>query len=548
MDSWSRLGSRGRAGIAALAAGAVAVLGAACERSPRIGFAVDVPGDVLGQATWLEVGAFTDASCEAMRPILAGGIPTGARRRVAFEVGATSPDVGDLPRATYAFAAVAKDARCAVLASGCVEVDVSDAKDVAITLEALDAPSGACDTGSTCTAARCVPKLDTTDPDLGRNCALDLVGSGPLASPPLNIGTRLSAPAVANTERGFLAAYREIENGGNSARVTLLPIDAGGGAGVPLRPLLGGRCAESEETDGVGLLIDGDRGRVLLGRSACGARPGLELLGFTTRPELELTADFRSSDAPTSQRLLLSAGHVAAQRSSDRLVVFTDDGTPRVATAIDAQGVVAPSGSFGGSGQTGAWIAASEGILALLAAGSGSGLRLYTAAADTAVTAFDGAGGGGSPAPPIALPGAWGVVGATGTRAIVASADGEGELAVRTSDLGARSATEVARFALPGGGKVTAADIVALDDRFFVAALSAGQIELRAWTGATATPSELRRFVFRDSSRLGTVAQVRDGRVAIAASPTRVAVVWTTASILAEGEPSGGYAVFACGP
>jgi hypothetical protein len=41
---------------------------------------------------------------------------------------------------------------------------------------------------------------------------------------------------------------------------------------------------------------------------------------------------------------------------------------------------------------------------------------------------------------------------------------------------------------------------------------------------------------------------VRDGRLAIAASDTRVAVVWTTGKTLTQNDAVGGYAVFACTP
>jgi hypothetical protein len=45
-----------------------------------------------------------------------------------------------------------------------------------------------------------------------------------------------------------------------------------------------------------------------------------------------------------------------------------------------------------------------------------------------------------------------------------------------------------------------------------------------------------------------SVSTVRDGRVAVAATTSRVAVAWTTAKVLTNNDASGGYAVFACTP
>ena len=43
-----------------------------------------------------------------------------------------------------------------------------------------------------------------------------------------------------------------------------------------------------------------------------------------------------------------------------------------------------------------------------------------------------------------------------------------------------------------------------------------------------------------------SLLDVHDGRVAVAASDTRVGVVWTTARQLTANDPTGAYAVFAC--
>src|SRR5687768_16151116 len=102
-------------------------MGAACRATPQVGLDIAVPS-ALGDATaWFEIGAFRDASCAALGPMLPGGIPDGATTRVAFRrEDGTGPRVGNLPNGTYAFAAAARGDDCAVLAYGCVEVNVGD--------------------------------------------------------------------------------------------------------------------------------------------------------------------------------------------------------------------------------------------------------------------------------------------------------------------------------------------------------------------------------------------------------------------------------------
>ena len=84
-----------------------------------------------GEGFITEVGAFRDASCTAVSPMLADGIPQTASGRVAFRRDARStPVFGDLDRGKYAFAAVARAADCGVLATACSEVDVASADSV----------------------------------------------------------------------------------------------------------------------------------------------------------------------------------------------------------------------------------------------------------------------------------------------------------------------------------------------------------------------------------------------------------------------------------
>ena len=345
-------------------------VGPSCKTKPDISFELVIPADVTAPPTWLEIGAYQGTSCGAIAPMLANGVPDAATAHAAFRRDApATPTFGGLDGGSYAFAAVARSDDCGVLASGCTEVDVADTRSVVIALAATPTRSGACGTGAVCRAARCVPANDVKDPSVGAQCSLQLLGAGPLANAVGGGGTKVSAPAIAATPSGFLVAYREIDPNGIAARVTLLPIDGSGGALEPARPLLRGRCADADESDGIGLLMNGAAGQLVLARPACGQRPGLELLGFTTKPIVEIDSNFRSSDSPTAQKLVLSDGHVAARTPSSSLIVFREDGATRISTVVPGTGVAAPTGTFGAAaGMTGAWAAASDQVLAVLSA------------------------------------------------------------------------------------------------------------------------------------------------------------------------------------
>ena len=114
------------------------------------------------------------------------------------------------------------------------------------------------------------------------------------------------------------------------------------------------------------------------------------------------------------------------------------------------------------------------------------------------------------------------------------------------SDVGKPAAVDTNGFSVEGLGKVLFADVAIAKDRVFFAVEKAGEISLVAYANATTIPTPLREVTFSREPRIPTVANVRDGRVAVAATETRVAVAWTTARVLTSNDAAGGYAVFAC--
>ncbi|HSO39143.1 MAG TPA: hypothetical protein VLT33_41740 [Labilithrix sp.] len=558
--------------------GLAVVLAQACAGKPDVGLEIQLDKGLVGDVVWFEIGAFRGASCVAVSPMLADGIPQTATARVAFRRdAAATPRFGDLDRGTYAFAAVARGEDCGVLATACSEVDVGDAKSVSLSMRATDSPSGACGKGAVCSAARCVPASDNQDPSVGTQCSLELLGAGPLALP-IGTGASLSAPAIATTPSGFVIAYKEIDSSGATARITVLPIDPAGGALSPGTAALKGRCAGAEETDGVGLSLNGADGKIILARSACGSKPALEVLSFTTTPEVTINPTFAASESSTAQRFALSNAHVSAARSGSNVVVYTEDGAAHIAAIQAGVGAdVKGAGSFGGTvGMTGAWVATSDKVLALLAAGPPQDAPVLDAGLDGASEGGGGGGGGGGdqtptlslvmvppgtaasafdaaanlPRAPLTFPGLWGAVAALGSRVIVVS-DGGGPRSVsyRAFDLDRASTAESNGFSVEGGGVVATADVTMIDDRAYFAALKPGGVSLHVFANASTTPRPLREIAFAREPRIPSVAGVRDtGRVAVAATSSRVAVAWTTAKTLTNNDSTGGYAVFACTP
>ena len=148
------------------------------------------------------------------------------------------------------------------------------------------------------------------------------------------------------------------------------------------------------------------------------------------------------------------------------------------------------------------------------------------------------------------FPGLWGAVAALGTRVIVMS-DGGGpgrSITYRAFDLDKTTPSETNGFSIEGSGVPTTGDVTMLGDKVYFAALKPGSVSVHVYANASTTPTLLRESLFAKESRIPSVTTVRDGRVAVAATASRVAVVWTSAKVLTNNDATGGYAVFACTP
>jgi hypothetical protein len=518
---------------ATLAAVLACALG--CKKNPQVSFEVLLPPGVSDQAQWLEIGVLPGA-CPAPAQ-LGGGLPEiGTLVRVAFEKGNTSPPaVGDLPRGAYAFAAVARGADCAVLATGCTHVDVSTARDVTITLAATAAPSAACAAGEQCVDARCVPVLDNGNPAVGARCTMDLVGAGPFADPFAISSDVVAGPALAATESGFLLAYREYDPLNGQAQLTTGAIDPGGGLVLSAPTTLSGQCPNQDESDGVGLAYAGGVGLVASVRPACAqSGAGVDLVQLDAAGKVK-TSSFAGG---LGQHPALAGAHALALTSASAgILAYVDQNR---ASFVTLAGLAAGSPvQFGGAPpQSLAQVTADSGLVGLLSSVGPMALELRVAATPSPL------------ATPITVPGAWGAVTAEGLRAFVLSGSDAmaGPVAWASVDLGASSPAASSTFSPLGAGPATGGDAVFQADHAFFAVEQPGIVSVVVYDHASTSPTVLRGIRVSDDPRVPSQAGVRDGRVAVAATSSRVAVAWATGKTLGPNDTVGGYAVFACTP
>jgi hypothetical protein len=544
---------------------ATTMLASACNKKPSVGFSLDVPSDIASNAAYYEIGAFSGAVCPPSSEF-AGGVPiAGSAAHIAFAVTDTSPPgLGDLPRGTYAFAATAKAADCSVIGVGCSVVDVGSSSSVTLTLHDNSPATGACSTGAVCQNAECIPASNNDDPSVGANCSLELLGAGPFADPLAISGTLASSPAIVATSTGFLIAYREYDPTAGDARLTLLPVDENGGAGAFDVETLPNRCADEDESDAIGMAMTNDDGLVAIARAPCNGTGGFDLYDVNGDASVNSYGQ-ETSGSLGSSVLAMSTAHAVAPAQNGYYVVFTKDGQALVNTTSGVQ-FAGTAATFGGSPpQTGAWIASSDQLVAFLAGavGSSSGAVGDSGAPDDsgAPAVSDGgpipvlrlnvAPAGTDPSAlgtPVEFSGAWGSLAAQGTRVIVASSGDQSSEPVvwQAFDLGTEAPSAQDGFNVQGLGSVSYADVAFHLDNMFFAVETPGSISLVSYSHATTTPTYSKEVVFGNNPRIPSLTGLRDGRLAVVASDTRVAVAWVTGRELGPDDAVGGYAIFAC--
>jgi hypothetical protein len=540
-------------------------LDAACVGPPDVGFALSVPSTLSEKTAWFEIGAFAGGVCPDATQ-LAGGIPlAGPVARVVFASGdAAPPAFGDLPKGSYGFAAVARAADCSVIGQGCSVVDTGGTSGISITVSPIANPVGACEQGSECNDAVCVPEGDAGGSGPGSGCSLAFVGGGPLADPLGLDSTLLSPPAIVATGSGFLLAYREFDPSIGRARITLIPIDDRGAASAPQRIALPNRCTSSPESDGTALCWSGSSGVVAASRRACPTSgPGVDV--FTV--DAHGVSSGGAFTSTGTDGVLLSKGHALASSPSGVLLANIDART-RVATVTPVNGTSLASSTFPFGDVTdalGAYVTATSMGTGLLSLGSttvGSDAGSDATTDSAPITAEGGSTletasftSLGSGAKLSALPaandfqGSWLSLSGVDSRILVATngAPTSNPIVWYAFDVGVVTPAHSDSFAPQVAGNVVYADVALHGDNAFFAAEVGTSISLFAFRKASTYPELLVENDFANDERI-PIASVQDGLVAVAADATRVAVVWGTARNVSSLQDLGGFAVFACVP
>jgi hypothetical protein len=530
------------AGVAILAA---ASIGAQCQGDPAVSFEVNLPASLSSTAQWMEVGVIAGACPPPSQ--LAGGLPaTGLVERIAFAHGnASPPALGSLKKGSYAFAAVARAADCSVVATGCSEVDVTNARDVEVTLAPTSPPAGACLAGTTCFDARCVPggSVDDAGGDGGASaCTLSFVGAGPLGDPLGVTPDVVSSPAAVATESGFLVAYREYDPTGGAAQLTVASIASTGVLAIGGSSMLPSQCPSQTETDAVGFGYASGGGIVASARPACGSQPGgYDLFGVSASGTLGKTAFSASPSGPPA----LSPHSVALTNASVGYMASTVGGNASITALSGLFPAGAPLAIGPAGGATLAQVVTDGAAIAWLAGGSAS-----TSDAGPASPALSLALGASfaSLAPSVSIPGTTGALALTGTRAVVLSDSTVAAQPVAWSTVDPSStAAQSSTFSVAGAsGPVAGFDAATRGDLAFFAVESSGAIVLEVFADVTSTPTLLRTLSLGSDPRVPIASGLRDGRIAVAANDSQLLVTWVTGTTLGPSDPVGGWALYAC--
>lgn len=549
-----------------------AALPAACKGTPGVELVLADAAGLRKTAAFAEILVY-EQGCPGL-DVLSRGIEGSPTLRQVVAAGADLPELGELPQGSYGIAALLRDRHCAVLASGCATADLSSVRKVTIPLAAVTPPQGGCAGSAACVGGACigggdsgiqdagsdgavpdaaaldaaVPDAaapDAAAPDGGGSCTLAVVKAGALPALAVPGGGTITGPGLAAVADGFLLAYREGTVDQSASSAALVKIGDDGKLGTVSRQALP-TCPATTATDGVGVAESNGAGLVVVSRPACpDAGAGLALLTFDAKSQLGLA----SASADLGAAVSLPRVHALAGYKGGFEAAFVVDGVASLATivagALSAKPLFADgTSSYAQVGRT----AATRATLADRSTALGGETVLTLSALGVPV------GDAGVPAPLGAYrpESAWGSLaawaGPSGDRALAVTAEPNGWISWGAVD---RDGTlRGAGSALSGDGSAFAAgDVAVLDDRVLLALAEPGALRIQKLAGALGDglSADGSRVDFVGAVGATSLATFDGARVAVAAARNRVLIVWLTRSALGPIDPTGGYAVLACG-
>lgn len=486
---------------------------------------------------------------------LAAGQTTGARFQTTVAATAELPSIGDLPKSKFGFAAILRDEKCTVTGFGCTVADLETIGGVRISVcdwsdksgpEAACAcqplKGGGCMPPEQCVEGTC-KKLGV---DEGGACSLVVEAAGKLPSPPAPTA-RLTGPAIAATDNGFVLGYRDQD--GATLRVLVMYLNDAGTLSQPAVFDLGG-CASKEPTDGVGIAYEGGYGLFATSLPDCGAGAGAMFVPFDAQGVVTNATGPRN--ATFLELTMAPQGGVAPAATNNEFELLyrvSTNGAPNpVIERVVMQGpgfknipIVHP---FGEDDRPFGMVATSPKVRAFLVAepsgsdGSAPGTKVLVGDRMSDTISIKGE---------FDLPlAAWATMTAWNNH-VAAAVPASTGLTLSVADLSG-STVAVSATGLVGTGSTQGGALATLRNHLFLAQGYSGGIKIYRLPGAETKVSITPADAVELPAAVGPVnlGAFSGQQIAMAAARNKVAVVWLNKPKLAMGDLTGGWALLRC--
>ncbi len=547
-----------------------------CAEKPEIKIGLRDPCLDINGTAFREAGAYTEFvvfrnGCPADDELKAGRTD-GAVFRSVVPIDGNLPDVGDLDKVKYGFAALVRNESCGVVGFGCTAANLEDVREVRIAVcdwsaQTQDgAPTCACDVLSgpgcespkICDKGSCVKSGECVidDGDL-KGCPLTIAASGPLPAP-ADSSSILSGPGLVATPDGFVVAFREMSSGGDKGQVKLVGLSDCGAPGVRAAVDLASNkltCSGGASSDGVGIAFSDDTGLAAASLPNCGKGGGVLLMPFDSKGDLHTSPSGPRNVAFEKFTMVSPTGAAAAGAGpSDFELVYRIEESPTVG---DVQRVVlsAPAGAVNGpsfkevavTNPLGAENIPFAHVVTSSQVRGFVGLVPSKTPAGVVMSVGPNASDTLEPKGEVALPDAnWAAATAWNDKvaALVPTPSGA---TWKAAQLAGTAVSEVATGTV-GSGALKGAGMTTLRDHLLIVTSTSQGMSVHRISGASGTLSSSAADSVALAPDLG--GGILDGfdgeRVAIAAARSRVAVVWINKPQFSTGDVMGGWALLKC--
>lgn len=371
---------------------------------------------------------------------------------------------------------------------------------------------------------------------------------------PIGDGATVSGPAVVATDTGFIIGYREVTAAGDAGRVVLFPMNKEGANGPPVYQATA-ECPGAAITDSVAMAIHPEAappymGMVAVTRPPCPTdatnpnQPMLTLVRFKKSGGLldngaSDPAAFSFFGATGDPAGSIASPHGLARKpgSAQFNLTYSQGGSGKTWYVTTPQTITSVPFPFPDTGVTSSITASSADLLleAAVVSDGGAGNKVVVRTTPTTGTATST-----DRASAAAIAAA-----VTGSRGIIASRSSVGGVSWAVVDA---TGADIAAGTLSNSPPhKDGFDVTTLGTNLLLAQGAASSIDLFRIANVNATPeTDPSRTVSLTSSDAPSLASFDGNQVAIAAVGDRVIVTWVSRKQLVAGDPTGGYAVYAC--